>query len=507
MMHELFTQAWLPALLFPALLLLLCARRWPGLQGWLLVVAAIPALLIAVFAGEFQLELNGVLLGIELGLHERNRALLIMTTLLWTLAGWMARSSLPGDPHRLRYVRLWLLTLTGNLTLLAALDVATFYTFFALMTFAGYGLVVHQGTAAARYAGRIYIILAVVGEAFLLAGFLLGAALVGSGGEVPALTTLSAGLAGEQQGLLIASLLFIGLGVKAGVAGLHWWLPLAHPVAPTPASAVLSGAMIKAGLFGWLMVLPLGENPHTGGAFDPLGVAMVLLGVIAAFAAAMLGVFQRKAKEVLAYSSISQMGLMTVLTGLALLYPMYWEAFVAAILLYAVHHGLAKGALFFGVGWAHHSRGWSRFSVLAVLALPALALIGAPLTSGSAAKTTMKELLYQVDISQLTLAMTWAAVATAALMVRYGWALAREFNPTPGPVATLQTVLAAVVLTLTGVWLVPLAATPGWLTLWSPGTLWDGVWPLGLVLLVVIIIRRRFMAPKVHTHGRYGDQN
>ena len=59
--------------------------------------------------------------------------------------------------------------------------------------------------------------------------------------------------------LCLLFLLVIGFGIKLGVVPLHFWLPLAHPVAPTPASAVLSGAMIKAGLLGWMRFLPLGE--------------------------------------------------------------------------------------------------------------------------------------------------------------------------------------------------------------------------------------------------------
>ena len=110
----------------------------------------------------------------------------------------------------------------------------------------------------------------------------------------------------------MALLLWLGLGVKAGVIGLHVWLPLAHPVAPAPASAVLSGAMIKAGLLGWLTVLPLGMESLSP-AMMQFGNVVLVAGFAAAFGAALYGIWQSHPKAILAYSSISQMGMLTAL--------------------------------------------------------------------------------------------------------------------------------------------------------------------------------------------------
>ncbi|BBI63441.1 hypothetical protein HSBAA_47470 [Vreelandella sulfidaeris] len=79
----------------------------------------------------------------------------------------------------------------------------------------------------------------------------------------------------------MAALLFIGFGVKAGVIGVHVWLPLAHPVAPAPASAVLSGVMIKAGLLGWISVLPLGHEDISD-TLVQFGNFMLVAGLVAA---------------------------------------------------------------------------------------------------------------------------------------------------------------------------------------------------------------------------------
>jgi hydrogenase-4 component B len=115
---------------------------------------------------------------------------------------------------------------------------------------------------------------------------------------------------------LAVGLLAAGFAVKAGIMPLHVWLPLAHPAAPVAASAVLSGALIKAGLIGWLRLLPLG-----GAAWPGWGTVFVVVGLTTAIAGALIGVAQTRPKVVLAYSSVSQMGIIATLVGVGLLAP------------------------------------------------------------------------------------------------------------------------------------------------------------------------------------------
>jgi hypothetical protein len=103
--------------------------------------------------------------------------------------------------------------------------------------------------------------------------------------------------------------------------------------------------MIKAGLIGWLRVLPIGEVALPGWA-----TLVITLGLLTALGGVAVGLTQRNPKANLAYSSVSQMGLMMVLVGVALAVPDGAELSVAAAGVYALHHGLAKGALFLGVG-------------------------------------------------------------------------------------------------------------------------------------------------------------
>jgi len=241
-------------------------------------------------------------------------------------------------------------------------------------------------------------------------------------------------------------LIFLGFGVKAGVLGLHLWLPLAHPVAPTPASAVLSGVMIKAGLLGWMRFLPLGAEP-----WPLLGTAALLLGLLAALAAVLIGLTQRQPKVLLAYSSISQMGLMTLGLGAALLHPSTWPALALALAFYALHHGLAKGTLFLGVAVLAQARGTARRWALALQALPALALAGLPLSSGFWAKDGLKQALASLP-APWPEALAWllplAALGTTLLMLRLLWLQAQPaaapFAPAsaaaaPPPTSTTST--------------------------------------------------------------------
>ncbi|WP_111656065.1 complex I subunit 5 family protein [Isoalcanivorax indicus] len=476
---------WMPALTLALPLLLACAwalpARWHGLLHRLTALAPLPALLLALLAPtDLTLLLPDVLLGGFWLLDDLARALLTATALLWLLAGLYAlryplaaekkptdEGGQPGGSAR-RFQVFWLLTLAGNLGLLVSRDIAGFYTCFALMTFAGYGLVVHTGRAAARRAGRLYLVMAVIGEMLILSGLILAA----SGAGAPALQSLPEAIAGHRHSAWLAALLWLGFGVKAGLAGLHMWLPLAHPVAPTPASAVLSGAMIKAGLLGWWLTLPLGLSAL------PWAEIAVIAALVAALGGALIGVTQQQAKAVLAYSSISQMGLITVMMAAGLMAPGLWPVLGPATLLYALHHALAKGALFLGVnGLAPRWR--------PLLWLPALSLAGLPLTTGAAAKLTMKAGLYELAFPGLMLWLSLAAVGTTLLMVRFMFCLQREAGDT-APAGLMQgATLAAVLASVTGVvWAVPGMAAD-WGQRWAgAGDLWGLVWPVGVGVLV-----------------------
>jgi formate hydrogenlyase subunit 3/multisubunit Na+/H+ antiporter MnhD subunit len=280
------------------------------------------------------------------------------------------------------------------------------------------------------------------------------------------------------------ALLMLGFGVKVGLLGVHVTLPLIYQAAPIPGGMVLAGVMINAGLLGWLRLLPIG----TGGGHG-WGKAFIVAGVAAVFYGALTGLLQRNPRAVLAYSSISQMGIMTMGVGVLLIGVDANGAMVSALTLYALHHAFAKGALFLGTGIAERAAGHYRSWVTLGLLLPAMALTGAPLTTGMLAKETLKEALTTVAPqpwqSVLKALLPWMAFATTLVLARLLWLLRA---PARAPLAVgTGPVLAwgvLVALSLTAAWLLPREAVAG---LWSISVLWEVSWPVLLGVLVSAI--------------------
>ena len=403
-MTWLLAAAWLLPLLLAAL-----AHRerlwWTPALGPVPALAA--ALLVPIGA---RLEIPWLLLGSRLGLDETGRLFLAFTAILWLAAGVYAAQSLRDQPHAGRFRAYFLLAMAGNLWLIVAQDLVSFYTGFALMGLASYGLVIHHGDRAALRAGRVYLAMTLVGELALFSALVLIAAQTGTLTPAPEQLT-------DLSGLTIGLLLF-GLAIKAGLVPLHVWLPLAHPAAPVPASAVLSGAMIKVALLGWLRFLPVGEV-----ALPEWGLLLLFAGLITLFFALPIGLVQSDPKVVLAYSSVSKMGFLTLVLGLILLDPGLAAGGVTALILYAAHHALAKGGLFLGVGLRHY--GPFQPLVLAGLAVLALSLAGTPASGGAVAKYGLKPVLLGPDWTWLNAAVTLGAVGTTFLMARFLWIMWR----------------------------------------------------------------------------------
>ena len=476
----------LPLLIVP--LVLFHASRAIGLR--LAPWAPLPGLLLALAApASLHLDLPDVLLGTTLGLDATGRLFLIFTAVVWLLAGWFALGWLRDDAGKHRFWAFFLAAQAGNIGVCLALDAASFYLLFALMSFAAYGLVVHSGTAEALRAGRVYLTMAVLGEALLVVGMLLAVGTADS--------HRFADLAAAPLSAPAAALLISGFGIKVGLPLLHMWLPLAHPVAPVPASAVLSGVMLKAGLLGWLRFLPLGAHalPEAGAVLMAAGVAAMFLGVAA-------GLAQTSPKVLLAYSSVSQMGFMSVGVGAGLAAPALWPLLLTAVGLYALHHALAKSALFLGAGLIRlHGASPARLTALAV---PALALTGAPLTTGMLAKTLLKTALASLETpgpALLAGLLPLAALGTALLMARLLW-LMREKYATTVP----RHGAAPAVTGLSAPWLLLILTSAGLAWAMTPQhlsaqtlklhALLDAAWPLlAAAALGFVALRLRWRAP------------
>ncbi len=473
---------WLLVVNLPLLLALLITRPrlWPVMRR-LAAWAAAPALLLAIVAtGEVVIE-TPLLLGMRLGLTSVTRVFLLFTATLWLLAGLYAQAYMARDPALNRFWGFYLLTLGGNLGVLLARDLVSFYLFFTVMGFAAYGLVAHSRSPTALRAARIYLILVIMGEALLLPALLLTAVATASYD----LELVPLAIAQAPNRTLIIGLFLAGFGVKAGALLLHMWLPLAHPAAPTPASAVLSGTMIKAGLLGWLLFLPLGAV-----ALPEWGTVCMLAGLGATFYGVAIGLTQPNPKTILAYSSISQMGLMTVVLAVALMVPTERSLILTAIMIYATHHALTKGALFLSVGMAAGaSQVWHVWLVGVGMMLAALAMAGAPLSSGAIAKVFLKDATY-IALPPWPGWLSWllqlSALATTLLMGRF---LLAVWPRTSSSTQRLP-------LGMWIAWLTLLALMLGWIVALPSGILdvvnrtlaFSALWPLVVGALIIAAV-------------------
>jgi formate hydrogenlyase subunit 3/multisubunit Na+/H+ antiporter MnhD subunit len=489
------TALWVGALLTP---LLLAAATLPtttrqAAMAWA-PLACVPALLLAILGSRAgELAVPWLLLGTHLEVDVISRPLLAVTALLYCMALAGSRIERSEDERRASFIAIFLITYLGNITVLVAIDVATFYVGFTVMSLSAYGLVVHRRTDKARYAAKVYIAMAILGEALLLAGLVRG---IGATGMFPLdveLADIPTAIASAPGANITVILLIAGLGVKAGLVPLHVWLPLAHPAAPAPASAVLSGAMVKAGLVGWLRLLPLGllELATIGTVMIGLGLAGVVLGVAA-------GVAHKDPKVQLAYSTVSQMGFLIVMVGVAIRQPNLAATAVAVAIVYAVMHGLAKGSLFLAVPVWHGAVTTSRrWLTLTGVAVAGLTLAGLPPFGGFVAKYGLKEIGEAAGIPLLVLSL--GAVGTTLLMARVLITLASTPTKVHRSLGVLD--LSWLVLVISGPFLTWWAATT--LGAPTPTTLTEtfvaALWPVIVGMLLVLAIF--FWLKRGHARG------
>lgn len=471
-MTTLYSGSLLPlaVLIWPLLLGLGPAiPRWRNRALLVLPLAPLPALAHALAGAPGILSVPDLVLGVHLAPVPGAALFLGMTALVWIIAGLHAALTLPAGPQAGILTGFWCLTLAGNLGVFLAGDVVTFYLAFAAVSLAAWFLVVHNRTQKALAAGKLYITLAVLGEAALLIGLMIGAAAA----EDLQIASVRDALPDAPLGVFGIAALIVGFGIKAGMVPLHLWLPVAHPAAPVPGSAVLSGAIVKAGLIGMILFIPVASG---------WGTALILAGLVGSFGAALWGLTQRNPKSVLAYSTVSQMGLMLALVG----------AGSGNVAYYALHHGLAKAGLFLCVGAvAAAGTARARLLTISVAGILALSVSGFPLSGGALAKLAGKDGLPP----GLELALTLSSITTTLVL---GWFMLRlaQHDTKPGHQPVWPHLFAGTAL------LAALALVVPW-ALWGNMTGFQGnyplrpenilaaLWPVTLGLAAVMVVRGR----------------
>ena len=241
-------------------------------------------------------------------------------------------------------------------------DGLTFLLAWEGMTLASYVLVVcdTRNEENAR-AGLLYLVMAHAGTAALLVVFLILADR-GQGFDFPALREAAHALDGRTRTWLFM-LALAGFGAKAGVVPLHVWLPKAHPAAPSHASALMSGVMLKVAIYGIFRFAFDLLAPQSGPLPASWGWTVLLLGSTSALIGVLLALQQHDLKRLLAFSSVENVGIILIGAGVAMLLgsgrgaqPLATLA-LAASLLHTLNHAAFKGLLFLSAGSVIKSTG------------------------------------------------------------------------------------------------------------------------------------------------------
>ncbi len=306
---------------------------------------------------------------------------------LWLLAAVYSLGYMKGEHALTRYYGFMLLCLAWTLGVAFAGNLLTLFIFYELFSISTYPLIAHEETPEAIAAAKKYIIYILIGGTFVLFGIVLTFYLAGSQ------TLRQTGILPWTDPTTLRTLFWIfvlGFGVKAAIMPLHGWVPDAHPAAPAPISALLSGVMVAAGTFGLTRVV---LNVFGAQLIRHLGVATPFALVVSftIIVASLMALDQDDLKRRLAYSTIGQMGY--IMLGLILLTPQS----ALGGLLHLANHAFMKGALFFCAGVIIKKTGKRRVSEMAGIArrlpitmvcfsIAALAMIGTPPLSGFISK-------------------------------------------------------------------------------------------------------------------------
>jgi formate hydrogenlyase subunit 3/multisubunit Na+/H+ antiporter MnhD subunit len=433
-----------------------------SLQG----LAAIPGLITAILVlSNGPVGLDAPALRLTLRLDIPGALMLAAAALLWLVVGIgvFANRKAAADE---RFAVSWLLTMTGSLGVFVAADLLSFYLVYALVSIPAYGIIVTDTQPSTARTGAIYMAFAILGETLLLLAFALLAA--GEPGGGVRIDQVVAALPDSPWRNEAIALLIAGFGMKMGLVPLNGWMPLSYAAGPIPAAAVLSGAGVKAGVIGLIRFLPFGA------AAPDWGAVLMTIGFVSAFYGVAIGLTQQNLRAVLAYSSISQMGMIAVALGAAL--ASGDASGPAHVAFYAANHVLVKGALFLTIG--AFAAGIGRTAgMVALAAVLALSLAGLPLTGGALAKVAAKDLLGSGLAGTLA---SLSSAASALLMLQFVIRLSSA-----NPYASMKlggerrmrywpaVALGAILLP----WLFyPAVGDFG--DALSPAKVWDGLWPV-----------------------------
>ncbi|WP_026476640.1 complex I subunit 5 family protein [Alkaliphilus transvaalensis] len=370
----------------------------------LLVLAMYPQ----VAAGTLNYKIANILgFGLYFKVDMLSLAMAATTSILWLMVMIYSHDYMMVENHRSRFYFFMSITFGAILGCVMAGDIFTMFLFFEIMTFSSYMLVTHSQHEECIQAGYNYIYIGILGGLSILLGMILLYINTNTLEFVPLASVF------QELGSIrywIIGLFVFGFGIKAGMAPVHVWLPKAHPVAPTPASALLSGIMIKIGAYGILRVtttylFPLpseieGYKDILWTASKNFGAGIIWLGIGTMALGVFLALQQGNIKRMLAYHSVSQMGYIVMGIGVAIYLGHKGAMGFAGSLYHIINHALFKSVLFMVAGVVYlkthetdmYKLGglWRKLPFTAVACLvAALGITGMPGFNGFASKSIL----------------------------------------------------------------------------------------------------------------------
>ena len=338
--------------------------------------------------------------GLHLKLDMFRYVFVWLTAMIWFLTTLYSTQYLMNHKNRNRYYLFFMLTLASTIGIFISENFLNLFTFFEIMSFTSYALIINDEDDYSHEAGNTYIIMAVTGGLILLMGLFLLYNYTQTL-DISELRTSVSGL-GEIK-YLIVTLIIIGFGVKAGMVPLHIWLPKAYPAAPTPATIVLSAVLAKTGIFGIIVTIEV----IMSGDFM-ISIIILVIGFLNMFIGGFLAMMQRNIKRILAYSSMSQIGYILVGIGLIGILKEHRTIAIYGTLYHVINHGIFKALLFMGTGTIYlvlnevsinkiGGFGINKHVLKIIFFIGVLSVIGMPGFNGFTSKTMLHEALIEAQ--------------------------------------------------------------------------------------------------------------
>lgn len=354
--------------------------------------------------------------GLDLSIGPLQFLMLLLTACIWFLTTMFLIQYVPTRKKRNRFHFFFLLTYGSTLGFFMTDNILNQFTFFEILSLSAYFLIIHDEDEEAHQAGTLYLTLAILGGLSALMGILIAYEATGTL-NIGELGRILAPMDAERN--IAGGLLFFGYAIKAGIFPLHIWLPKAYAAAPTPATAVLTGILAKTGLYGLYttVVLITGSHPIFAGI-------AIALGTVTLFHGSILALMQRNIKRILAYSSMSQYGLILLGIGLGAQLGLEGTTALTGAFIHMISHSLFKVLLFLSIGLLYlktqdlslnliHGIGRKSPLLVATVLIGAFSAGGIPGFSGSVSKTLLHE-----GLSQWAHALpTWGGLAAEALFL------------------------------------------------------------------------------------------